>query len=163
MLKLNRPLAYFQFDFPTTGKMVPYLSSAMEKTSNCSILFSNRLWGKYVLFSFNFAWKMTICPVLKGNNSCKTYNFGIKVGNLQNPFIHLSMLLSVSDEGYSRNASCALNSNIYVFILARQLLDYISIMYSQLKQLVILWQTSSLIWIVQFTSMNTFLFQTYDL
>jgi hypothetical protein len=46
--------------------------------------------------------------------------------------------LSVSDEGYSRNASCALNSNIYVFILARQLLDYISIMYSQLKQLVIL-------------------------
>jgi len=41
---------------------------------------------------------MDIFPVLKGNKSCRTYNFGIKVGNVQSPFIHLSGLLSVSDQ-----------------------------------------------------------------
>jgi len=38
--------------------------------------------GKYVLFT-NFAWKGTLFLALKGNNSCKLYNFRIKVRNMQ--------------------------------------------------------------------------------
>ena len=40
----------------------------------------NRLWEKYV---FYVAEKGAILSVLKGNNSCKTYKFRIKVRNLQ--------------------------------------------------------------------------------
>jgi hypothetical protein len=37
--------------------------------------------GKYILFSLNFAYKGTLWPTLKGNNSYKRYNFIIR--NLQ--------------------------------------------------------------------------------
>jgi hypothetical protein len=36
-----------------------------------------------MLFSLNFAWKGILFPFLKGDNSCKTYDCRIKVGNVQ--------------------------------------------------------------------------------
>ena len=41
--------------------------------------------GKYMLFSLSCAWnkKEDLSPALKGNNSWKTYDCKIKVGNLQ--------------------------------------------------------------------------------
>ena len=39
----------------------------------------NRLWGKYILFSLNFAWKRTLLPAWKGYISSKIYNSRIKV------------------------------------------------------------------------------------
>jgi hypothetical protein len=36
-----------------------------------------------MLFSLNYTWEGTLLPNLKGNNSCKMYNFRIKVGNVQ--------------------------------------------------------------------------------
>jgi hypothetical protein len=36
-----------------------------------------------MLFQLHFAWKRTLLSALKGNNSSKTYNFRITVGNVQ--------------------------------------------------------------------------------
>jgi hypothetical protein len=43
----------------------------------------------------NFAWKDTILPTIKGNNSCKTHNFlGIKFGSVQMVCNYLSVICS---------------------------------------------------------------------
>jgi len=39
--------------------------------------------GKNMLFSLSFALKGVCLPPLRGNNSCKTNNFRIKVGNVE--------------------------------------------------------------------------------
>ena len=36
-----------------------------------------------MLYSLSIAWKGTPLPSLKGNNSCKTHNFRIKVRNVR--------------------------------------------------------------------------------
>ena len=41
------------------------------------------IMGKIYVNSLNFAWKGTILHSLHANTSCKTYNFRIKVGNVQ--------------------------------------------------------------------------------
>ena len=38
---------------------------------------------KNILFSLTFTQKMSLLPDLKGNNSCKTHNFRIKVRNVK--------------------------------------------------------------------------------
>ena len=51
----------------------------------------NYNFEQIILFSLNFAVKATLLPALKGNNSCKMYNFRIRVGNMQ-----WSIVISVS-------------------------------------------------------------------
>jgi hypothetical protein len=46
-----------------------------------SLKFWTHNWKKYILFSFNFAWKGKLLFVLKGSNSCKMYIFRIDVGD----------------------------------------------------------------------------------
>ena len=41
------------------------------------------IMGEIYVNSLNFAWKGTILHSLHSNKSCKTYNFRIKVGNVQ--------------------------------------------------------------------------------
>jgi hypothetical protein len=41
------------------------------------------IMGEIYVNSLNFAWKGTILHSLHANKSCKTYNFRIKVGNVQ--------------------------------------------------------------------------------
>lgn len=48
---------------------------------------------KYMLFSLNFAQKEILFPTVKGNNSCKTANFRIKVRNVQMVFLAISTYL----------------------------------------------------------------------
>jgi hypothetical protein len=45
----------------------------------------------YVIFNEHYI-KGTLLPALKGNNSCKAYNFRIKFGNVQSPLPFLLLL-----------------------------------------------------------------------
>ena len=90
------------------GKTIPVLARATERTKKfeynfliiwwCLNVLKNsrtilyqmenpqlvtrlKFWTNYTI-SIEFCMKRTVLPSLKGNNSCKTYNFRIKVGNV---------------------------------------------------------------------------------
>ena len=71
---LFSPLLYSNASWKTN--FIAFLFLVKYIGSGTLILkFWNDYGEKYKLFSLNFAWKENYMPILKGNNSCKMYNF----------------------------------------------------------------------------------------
>jgi hypothetical protein len=63
-------------------------SIILKQIDNSQVVTTSQFWTDYGKNKCYFhwtlhSWKGTLLSALKGNNSCKTYNFRIKVGNVQ--------------------------------------------------------------------------------
>ena len=86
-------------------------------TSCCNIIVWTDYRRKYMLFSLNCTRKDVIMPILKGNNSCKTYNFRIKVGKVQTVYCYETFQVNLCGRTHCITWSNTLVYDYYLLII----------------------------------------------